>query len=70
MKTVTKLFEAMLSRQTTTTWRGPDAPTSFHGWDPRAGDLTGFHGWDPRAGFHGWDPKAGDVTGFHGWDPS
>ncbi|HRW19577.1 MAG TPA: hypothetical protein P5181_12100 [Dermatophilaceae bacterium] len=60
MKTFSKMFEAMLSKQTTPTWGGQGAPTSWHGWDPRGADVTGWHGWDPRGA---------DVTEWHGWDP-
>ncbi len=59
MNTFSKLFEAMLSKQTTPTWAGQQ-PAGIHGWTPRAGDVTGIHGWTPRAG---------DVTEIHGWTP-
>ncbi|MEI2826925.1 MAG: hypothetical protein V9F04_11345 [Dermatophilaceae bacterium] len=57
MNTFSKLFEAMLSKQTTPTWAGQQ-PAGIHGWTPRA-DVTGIHGWTPRA----------DVIGIHGWTP-
>lgn len=67
MTTFAKLFEAMLSKQTTPTWGGQVGPARYHGWDPA--DVSSYHGWDPAdgAGYHGWDPA--DVTGYHGWDP-
>ena len=47
MNTFSKLFEAMLSKQTTPTWAGQQ-PAGIHGWTPRA-DVIGIHGWTPRS---------------------
>ncbi|MFZ1288365.1 MAG: hypothetical protein WAR57_15140 [Candidatus Phosphoribacter sp.] len=48
MKTFTKLFEAMLTKQSTPTWSGQSVavdlgPTSLHTWNP----PVSLHTWNP-----------------------
>jgi hypothetical protein len=49
VKTITKLFEAMLTKDSAPTWGAQQGATGLHGWNPRAeGGPTGLHGWNPR----------------------
>lgn len=64
MTTISKMFEAMLSKGTTTTWQGQrtaGAPTAFMGWGPKGADMDAFMGWGPKGSeqdsFMGWGPR-------------
>ncbi|MBK8468978.1 MAG: hypothetical protein IPL45_04115 [Actinomycetales bacterium] len=57
MKTFTKLFEAMLTKQSTPTWSGQSVavdlgPTSLHTWNP----PVSLHTWNPPVSLHTWNP--------------